>query len=77
MAHDRVDMIAYENNVAKTMMTNAGMTPSDYETVYVLSKSFLYFAFSLDTPNEYVSKLQKGIDLIESNGKLESIKSKY
>ncbi|MGF1741832.1 ABC transporter substrate-binding protein [Vibrio profundum] len=77
LEHDRVDMIAYENNVAKTMMTNAGMTPSDYETVYVLSKSFLYFAFSLDTPNEYVSKLQKGIDLIESNGKLESIKSKY
>ncbi len=75
--HGRVDMIAYEKNVAKALMKDEGIDFSKYHVVYVLSQSFSYFAFSSDTPNEYVAKLQKGIDIIKGNGKLEEIKSKY
>ncbi|MGF1740503.1 ABC transporter substrate-binding protein [Vibrio profundum] len=75
--YDRVDIIAYDINVAKSIMKKENIDFYNYEVVYTLSQSKLYYAFSLDTPDEFIDKLQKGIDIIRSNGDLDEIILKY
>ncbi|MCL9781204.1 ABC transporter substrate-binding protein [Vibrio sp. S4M6] len=77
LAHNRVDMIAYDANVTKNLMKKQKIDFNQYEIIYLLSKAELYFAFSLDTPNIYVHKLQTGIDNIRNNGQLDEIKQNY
>ena len=73
----RIDMLAYEENVASYLMRSANIDKSKFKVVYVLSESQLYYSLSSDTPDDYVSMLQGGIDSITSSGVLAEIKSKY
>ena len=70
-------MLAYEENVASYLMRSANIDKSKFKVVYVLSESQLYYSLSSDTPDDYVSMLQGGIDSITSSGVLAEIKSKY
>jgi len=80
---DRVDLWAYEENAARWFIKEEGFQNEDYDTVYILKDSDLYFTFSLDVDKSLVKELQNGIDLIkktdENNGKsiYDSILKKY
>ncbi|MGF1756230.1 transporter substrate-binding domain-containing protein [Vibrio makurazakiensis] len=62
---DRVDLWAYEENVAKWWIATAGFKTSDYEVVHVLQEGELYFAFNKNTDLQVIQLLQKGIDLVK------------
>ncbi|WP_223295928.1 substrate-binding periplasmic protein [Shewanella sediminis] len=79
----RIQLWAYEENVANWNIHNAGLDPSLFKSVFTLQESELYFAFSKDTDPELVNKLQLSIDEIKSefigdgNNLYEQIISKY
>ncbi|MEH6442766.1 MAG: transporter substrate-binding domain-containing protein [Oceanospirillaceae bacterium] len=54
----RIDLWAYEENVAKHFLRNLNLDLADFESVYTLSESELYYAFSLKTDQKIVDELQ-------------------
>ncbi|GLT16966.1 amino acid ABC transporter substrate-binding protein [Vibrio zhanjiangensis] len=77
LAAGRIDMLAYEQSVATYLMKSANVDPSKFNVAYTLSEGQLYYSLSPDTPDEYVTKLQKGLDQIAQSGELDKIKSQY
>jgi len=56
---NRIDLWAYDEIVARWEIEKLGYKNSDYEVVYVLLSSDLYFTFSLDTPDLTVRQMRK------------------
>ena len=77
LAAGRIDMLAYEQSVATYLMKSANVDPSKFNVAYTLSEGQLFYSLSPDTPDEYVNKLQKGLDQIAQSGELDKIKSQY
>jgi polar amino acid transport system substrate-binding protein len=77
LAKDRVDMWAYGRIVALWNIKELGFNPGDYEEVYTLKESQQYFAFHKDTASTVIANLQKALDELQSNGKLNEIVSTY
>lgn len=73
----RVDMLAYEQTVAAYLMKSYDIDPSQFNVAYVLSEGELFYSLSPDTSDDYVNKLQQGIDKITESGELDKIKSQY
>lgn len=79
----RIDLWAYEENVAFWHIANAGFSPDDFETVYVLQEGELYFAFNKEVSGDSVRALQQALDVLkrtktEQNQSLyQAIVSKY
>jgi len=61
----RIDLWAYSERAAKQLLSKNGFNPADYESVYTLQNSNIYFAFSKNTPSHLVTKLQLGIDRVK------------
>lgn len=73
----RLDMISYEENVTSWTIKSAGLNPDDYETVYVLKKSELFFTLHKDTDSAIAQKLQKALDDLKSSGDYQRILDTY
>lgn len=79
----RIDLWAYDELVGRWLIKNSGLNADDFEVVYTLKDSQLYYAFSKDSDPELRQKLQQGIDQVKStvqaNGltEYENIVSKY
>ncbi|MGB1238689.1 MAG: substrate-binding periplasmic protein [Pseudomonadales bacterium] len=65
----RIDLWAYEENAAKLFIQRSGFDPENYEAVYTLSESELYYAFSLNTPASTVEQLQRALDSLKQRKK--------
>ena len=50
----RVDMMAFGLEAMYSLLKNEGINPLEYETVYVLKESDLYFAFHKDTDDAII-----------------------
>ncbi|MCK9329889.1 MAG: ABC transporter substrate-binding protein [Candidatus Cloacimonetes bacterium] len=74
---DRIDLWAYEENVALWEMKSQGLNLDEYESVYTLLSSDLYFAFHKSTPEVTISQIQKYLDDIKSDGTYQKILDKY
>jgi polar amino acid transport system substrate-binding protein len=74
---DRVDMWAYGRIVAAWNIKELGFNPGDYEEVYTLKESQQYFAFHKDTASTVIENLQKALDELQNNGKLQEIANSY
>jgi len=77
LERDRIDMFAYETKVAKYSADLNGYDPDEYEVVYTLKKSELYFAFNKLTSDDIIKKWQKALDDIKANGIYQEIVKKY
>ncbi|MGY3686934.1 substrate-binding periplasmic protein [Vibrio coralliilyticus] len=62
LAKGRIDLWAYEENVAKWWIKQIGYDTSDFEAVFVLREGELYYAFNLAVDEKLTEKLQRGID---------------
>ncbi len=58
----RIDLWAYEENVATHFLRREGLDPDEFEVVYTLSEAELYYAFSLDTDQQVVDGFQSVLD---------------
>lgn len=76
LAAGRVDVWAYEENVAYWLLNSAGHNTDNFKVVDVLSESELYYAFHPETPEQVVNSLQKAIDTL-SEEERQSILDKY
>jgi polar amino acid transport system substrate-binding protein len=54
-----------------------GMNPDDYESVWRLSESGLYFAFHKDVDDALIASMQKVLDEMKADGTYEAIMKKY
>lgn len=62
----RIDLWAYEENVAKWWIQGAGYQAKDFEPVYVLQEGELYYAFNTHVEDEVINSLQQGLDKLKS-----------
>ncbi|WP_421902719.1 substrate-binding periplasmic protein [Maridesulfovibrio sp.] len=69
----RVDIVLENENVVYHTLKGKKRVWKSLKELYVLDLGEIYFAFNNDTEDHVVAKLQKGIDIIRKNGKLEKI----
>ena len=62
LAAGRIDLWAYGARVALFNLEKLGHDPNDYEVVFVLRESPLYFAVQKDTDDQLVGRLQAALD---------------
>lgn len=62
LALGRFDLWAYEESSAKLVFESFGLNPNDFESVYTLSESEIYYALNLKEDPEIVKTLQQAID---------------
>lgn len=77
LAADRIDLWAYGKMVAMWNLRESGFSPGDFEAVYVLQKSDLYFALHKETDDAIVGQLQRALDDLRASGKLREIIGNY
>ncbi len=73
----RVDLFAYDENVAKWLMKSEKLPINEVEVVDILAEGEHYFAFNKETPDEVVQKFQKSIDELRKSKELFKIQNKY
>jgi ABC-type amino acid transport substrate-binding protein len=73
----RIKLWAYEENVARWFIKQAGLKNSEFESVYTLKESDLYYAFSKDIKKEALELLQKSIDDVKASEEFAKIKASY
>lgn len=61
----RVDAIAFGVESTYALLLELGLNPLDYETVYVLKKSDLYFAFHKSTDDALIKMLNKTLSAMK------------
>lgn len=72
----RINLLAYEENVARSFIKEVGLDMDKFEVVYTLTEGQLYYAFSLSTEQSLIDKLQLGIDKVKQT-KLDHGKTQY
>ncbi|NRD74749.1 ABC transporter substrate-binding protein [Shewanella sp. VB17] len=77
LATDGIKLWAYEENVARWIIKQAGLDNNDFESVYTLKDSELYYAFSKDVDKSIQEVLQKSIDDVKASGLFDKIKADY
>ena len=73
---DRADFLAYDANVAKWIMKSNGINPNDYEEIYLLKDSSLYYALSIDVSDSLIKKFQDALDRVSAQDR-KKIEAKY
>lgn len=66
LASNKVDMWAYEENVARWFLKKHGLNNEDYVVAYVLKEAELFYAFSKDVPDDVVGTIQEGLDKVKT-----------
>lgn len=73
----RIDVWVYAKNSAMLVVKDMGLNPDDYESVWNLSRSELYYAFHKDVDDAVIEALQKALDEMKADGTWETIYNKY
>lgn len=74
---NRLDAIAYAEDIAKHQFLQAGMDPKDYESVYVLQKSHMGYSFHKSTDPRILEPLRKALDELRADGTVDKIYARY
>ncbi|WP_223292996.1 MULTISPECIES: substrate-binding periplasmic protein [Shewanella] len=79
----RIQLWAYEENVARWYIANSNLPNNQFTSVFTLKESELYYAFSKDVDPKLISRFQNAIDKIklpvkkESQSRYQKILSRY
>jgi len=74
---DRIDCLAFNVPAAFYNISKMGGNSSDYEVVYVLKETGLYYGANLSTSDAQIQALQKSLDNAIKNGTVKKITEKY
>ncbi|MCK5070500.1 MAG: ABC transporter substrate-binding protein [Desulfocapsa sp.] len=77
MQNDRIDLFAYEINVAFYEAKLKGFNLDDFEIIYTLKEGELYFAFNIATDDKIITQWQNALDTIKENGLHKKIIERY
>ncbi len=75
--HGRIDLWAYDENVAMWELKANGFNPADYESVHLLGRKNQYFACHKGTSDTVIQKLQAALDALKADGEYEKILDRY
>lgn len=62
----RIDLWAYEENVARWFLRNANLDQEDFESVYQFQQGELWYAFNPQVSDEKIQQLQKALDTLRN-----------
>ncbi len=62
LAADRLDMVAYSDISFNRILKKKGLSPQNYEVVYVLDEVPAYYAFNKQIPDTVVQAFQRALD---------------
>ena len=74
---DRLDMVAYEEHAWHKIITRLKLLPDDFETVYVLHETPIYYAFHKETSSELVCIFQYALNEIKARPAYQQLLDKY
>lgn len=74
---DRLDAIAYAEDIAGHHARLAGLDPSECESVYVLRETHTCYGFHLSTDKTVLDVLQKALDSLREDGTVDRIRTQY
>ncbi|MDD3916702.1 MAG: ABC transporter substrate-binding protein, partial [Synergistaceae bacterium] len=77
LTEGRIDIWVFEESVAKWQIQSLGFNADDYESVWTLSESDLYYAFHKDTDDALIASIQKTLDDMKADGSYEAVMKKY
>lgn len=77
LAEKRLDLIAYDVLVSRWNLKTLNYNLDDFEVVYRLQQADYYYAINLQTDQKIVLRLQKELDRLTKNGRLDSIIKGY
>jgi polar amino acid transport system substrate-binding protein len=77
MQNNRIDLFSYDITVAFANAKLEGFDISQYEIVYTLQESGLYFAFNKNTDDKIITQWQTALDNIKENGIYNEIIENY
>ena len=69
LQEERIDAVAYGEEAIHALLLEEGLDPYEYESVYVLKKSELYFAFNKDTPDSQINALNQILKTLKAEKK--------
>jgi polar amino acid transport system substrate-binding protein len=73
----RFDLLAYEKMVFENEVQSMGLSVQDYQTVFSITKSKLYYAFNKNVNDEVINQFQKTLDSLKKTPKFQQIFEKY
>jgi len=77
MGKGRIDMFAYEVNVAMYGAKSFQIDTNAFEPIFTLKEGQLYYAFNKKTDDKIIKKFQEALDTIKKNGTYDKILKKY
>jgi len=77
MQKNRIDMFSYDIGVAFANAKLEGFDISQYEVIYTLKESGLYYAFNINTDDKIIRQWQTALDAIKENGTYNNILKNY
>jgi len=77
MENDRIDLFAYEVNVAIYDAKLKGHNEDDFEVIYTLKEGELYYAFNNATDDRIIAQWQDALDTLKENGLYKKIIERY
>jgi ABC-type amino acid transport substrate-binding protein len=72
-----IDVWAHGDLYARWLMKKKALNPRDFKTVYVLREEQMYFAFSKDVSNGFISVFQRALDRVKNRGDVKRILKTY
>jgi ABC-type amino acid transport substrate-binding protein len=77
LLHNRVDAIAYEEEVALFQMNKLSLQRKRIVPIYFLDESYSAFIFHKDTPEKVSQLFSEALERLHERGKIEKIRNKY
>ncbi|MDD3310732.1 transporter substrate-binding domain-containing protein [Pseudodesulfovibrio sp.] len=67
LMENRLDMVAYEEHAWPSLIRRIGLDPAQFETVFLLRETPVYFAFHRDVPQPVVAQFQQALDAVRAS----------
>ena len=77
LMNNRLDLVAYEENSWRKIAVRSGLSPDDFETVYVLRETPVYYAFHRDTPEALVAQFQCALERVKARPEYQRLFEDY
>lgn len=73
----RIDLFAYDENVARWTILKENLNHDDFETVLTLEEGKHYIAFNKEISDVVINKFQKALNELKTSGEYNKIMQKY
>jgi len=77
LVENRLDMVAYDEQAWPDLIHRLGLDPSQFEAVFILRETPIYFAFNRNVPQAVVDQFQRALDAVRASPEFEEILRTY